>query len=98
MEYEPVRALFQGFEPLFRSQDKDPGPHQGTNSDPDPHQIKYSDPDSRSAFGYASNKNQNPDPHQSDADKQHWLYKLRIEPWRAVDTHSGGLEAQNGAL
>jgi hypothetical protein len=40
MEYEPVLALFQGFEHLFGSLDLDPDPHQIEKSNPDPHQIK----------------------------------------------------------
>jgi hypothetical protein len=39
-EYESILAPFQGFEPLFGSQDVDPDSHQGEKSDPDPHQIK----------------------------------------------------------
>jgi hypothetical protein len=41
----PISALFQGFEPLFRSKDLDP--HQGDKSDPDPgpHQGDPSNPD-----------------------------------------------------
>jgi hypothetical protein len=41
MEYEPVLALFQGFEHLFGSLDldPDPDPHQVEKSNPDPHQI-----------------------------------------------------------
>jgi hypothetical protein len=64
-EYEPILALFQGFEPLFKA--TDPDPHQGEN--PDPHQIKnqnldpYQDP-------YQGEKS-NSDPHQGDADPQH---------------------------
>jgi hypothetical protein len=41
MEYEPILVLFQGFEPLFRSSDPDPDPHQGEKSDPDQHQIFF---------------------------------------------------------
>jgi hypothetical protein len=26
------------------------------------------------------------------------LWRLNMEPWRAVDAHNGGVEAQNGAL
>jgi hypothetical protein len=40
MEYEPILALFQVFEPLFGNQDLDPDPHQGEKLDPDSHQIK----------------------------------------------------------
>jgi hypothetical protein len=40
MEYEPILALFQGFEPLLRSWDLDPDQHQDEKSDPNPHQIK----------------------------------------------------------
>jgi hypothetical protein len=38
MEYEPILALFQGFEPLFGSLDLDPD--HGEKSDPDLHKIK----------------------------------------------------------
>jgi hypothetical protein len=66
MEYEPILALFQGFEPLFDSEDLDPD--QGEKSNPDPHQIKIRirirpDP-------YQGDKS-DPDPHQGDADPQH---------------------------
>jgi hypothetical protein len=33
-----------------------------------------------------------PDPHQSQIKE---LWRLKMEPWRAVDAHNGGLEAQN---
>ena len=75
MEYEPIFVLFQGYEPLFRSQDLDPDPHQGEKSDPDQHQIKIRIPIcirihirviSRIRIRILS------DPHQGDADPQHW--------------------------
>jgi hypothetical protein len=40
MEYEPILALFQGFELLFGSSDLDPDPHPVEKPDSDPHQIK----------------------------------------------------------
>ncbi len=46
MEYEPMLTLFQGFEPLFGSEDlyPDPYPHQGDKSNPDPHPDPHTDP------------------------------------------------------
>ncbi len=38
MEYVPIWAIFQGFEPLFRSLDPDPDPNHADKSDP--HQTK----------------------------------------------------------
>jgi hypothetical protein len=71
MKYEPIFALFHGFEPFFKLGPLDPDPHQGEKSDPDPHQdpqqIKNQNPDNHQ--GDKSNpdphqiKNQNPDPH-----------------------------------
>ncbi len=55
MEYEPIGALYQGFEPLFGSQD--PDLDQSKRQDPDPDQSYKQDT--------------NPDPHQSDAKPQH---------------------------
>jgi hypothetical protein len=40
MEYEPILALFQGFELFSWGKDLDPDTHQGEKSDPDLHQIK----------------------------------------------------------
>jgi hypothetical protein len=38
MEFEPILALFQGFEPFLSSDlNPNPDPHQGEKSDPDPH-------------------------------------------------------------
>ncbi len=62
MEHEPIWELFQEFWVFIWK--LDPDPHQGEKSDPDPHphQIKLKIPS-------ASNKIQDPDPHQSDTGK-----------------------------
>ncbi len=57
MEYEPIWALFQGFEPLFGSKDPDPESHKSERRDSDQLQSDKQDP-------Y---------PDQSDADPQHWV-------------------------
>jgi hypothetical protein len=71
MEYEPILALFQVFEPLFGIYDLDPVPypHQGEKSNPDPHQNKNQNPDPE-PDPHQGDKS-NPDPHQSYADPQH---------------------------
>jgi hypothetical protein len=38
-------------------------------------------------------QDQDPDPHQIQE-----LRRLKTEPWRAVDAHNGGVEAQNGVV
>ncbi len=57
MEYEPISALIQGFEPLLGSQDPYPDPHQRYDPVKDSHQIDKQDPD----------------PHQKNADPQQWV-------------------------
>ncbi len=68
MEYEPILALYQRFEPFFeariwigiRIRVKSRIRIQ-KNLNPDPHQDDK------------SNQDPHPDPYQSDADPQHWL-------------------------
>ncbi len=42
LEYDPILALFQGFQAFFKARIwiRIRIPHQGDKSDPDPHQIK----------------------------------------------------------
>jgi hypothetical protein len=66
MVYEPILAVFQGFQHCFWSWDLDPypDPHQREKSDPDqhpdPHQIKNQNPDPH-PYPYQGDK-PNPDP------------------------------------
>ncbi len=65
MDYEHIWVFFQGFEPLFGSQDLDPDPHEDEKWDPDSHQIKIR---IRIRIRVTST---DPNPHRSDADPQY---------------------------
>jgi hypothetical protein len=72
MEYEPILAFFQGFEPFLEARTSvDSDSHQGEKSDPDQHQIK----------------NRNPDPHQRDADPQHCYIRYCTHPAPVARLH-----------
>jgi hypothetical protein len=68
MEYEPILALFQEFEPFFEARirirtnkkNQNPDPHQGDKSNLDLHPDLH------------------PDPHQGDADPKHCILPLQF--------------------